>query len=126
MKALSKVILMQKKFKRLEREILKSLDGHGPCLFRINDFSPEFTQVETDKRGKKHNVHYQATIEVTFENWSTSHYSVRVSDMRWIPEGHDLDGKGLSGYEVLREQLKELKQFQAHRDSLKTRQLVSI
>lgn len=121
MRALSKVILMQKKFTRLERELLSPSEGCSPCCFKIIDFSPEETRVENGKT-----FVYPATIEVKFENWSNSFYSVRVSDCRWIASGRDLSGPGQSGFEVLRDQLRELKDFEAHRKTLAARREVAV
>lgn len=115
MKALSKVLKMQKKFDRIARQILGDVDGCQPCKFKITDYSEAYTSIETDRFGKKTTYNYPETIEVKFENWSNSFYSVRVSDLRWIREGTNLDGAGLSGFRVLSKQIKELKAFKQHR-----------
>ncbi len=70
----------------------------------ICDAIDAFTQ---DEDGKT--VQYPETIEVKIENWSNHFYSVRVSDGRWIPEGSNLDGRGLTSAQVYRRMLNEVR-----------------
>lgn len=115
MKALSKVLKMQNKFDRIARQILGDVDGFNPCVFKVIGYSEAYTSIETDRLGNKKTYKYPETIEIKFENWSNSFYSVRVSDLKWIREGQDLGGAGSSGMRVLLKQIKELKAFKQHR-----------
>lgn len=71
----------------------------------VSSFNEAFTMREDD--GKDYS--YPETIEVKIENWSNHWYSVRTSDGRWIREGQDLSGPGLSAGQVYRRMLNELK-----------------
>ena len=60
---------------------------------------------------------YPDTLEVKFENWENHFFSYRLQDGRFIPEGCDLSGKGLTLAQVYRKQLKELREFRRYLDN---------
>ena len=68
---------------------------------------------------------YPETIEVRFDNWSTSHYSVRTKDFGWIRSGRNLNTtKPESIFKVYRAQLREMKAFREHLNSKQLLQAV--
>lgn len=114
LKQLAQVFKMKRMLKSKSREL-----GLGyVCELKLNDFTPAFIQVEGDK-----SFVYPAGFEITIENHSTSHWTLRTKDMRWIREGCLLDGKGLSTAQVYRRMANEL---QAHADEIFKRNCDSI
>lgn len=77
---------------------------------KITALSEAFKQKEDDG----HLYSYPECIEITVENWSTSHYSVRVSDLCWIRSGQNLNRTDhVSAFKVLRMHMREIKAFAA-------------
>ncbi|HNA61476.1 MAG TPA: hypothetical protein PKW79_00160 [Rhabdochlamydiaceae bacterium] len=94
-------------FKTQKKYYLKACDlelGHLKCV--IKDYSEAETKVENGKT-----YHYPEVINVKFENWSNWFFSYRLKDGRWIPEGSDLNGKGLSTFKLMRNMIREMRAY---------------
>lgn len=78
--------------------------GHLKC--KITGYQEASTKIENGTT-----YHYPETIEVKFENWSNWFFSFRLQDGRWIPEGSDLNGKGLSTFKLMRNMIREMKAY---------------
>lgn len=74
---------------------------------KVTGYSPAETKLESD--GKTYR--YPETLEVKIENWHNHFYSFRTKDGRWIPEGRNLTGKGISTFRVIRSMMRELKEW---------------
>lgn len=113
-KQLQQVFKMKRMLKSKSRQLGLSYE----CLMRVNDFTPAFVQNEDGKI-----VSYPAGFDITIENHSTSHWTLRSADMRWIREGRLLGGKGISTAQVYRIMANELR---AHADEIFKRNVESI
>ena len=85
--------------------------GSDQCVMKIVSLSRAYVSNEGDKTFR-----YPETVEIKFQNWSNHFYSLRTKDLRWIPEGAKLNGKGLSTFQVMRLMAKELKAFYVHKN----------
>ena len=62
---------------------------------------------------------YPETIEVTIENWSTSHYSVRTKDLCWVRSGQNLNRTNhVSVTKIFRDHIREAKHFAKYKEDL--------
>ncbi len=109
------------KHAELSFRVMKRLKMHARTMglkdfdMRALDFNPARTQMED---GKKYR--YPATLEFKVENFSNHFYSFRAKDGRWIAEGMDLNGKGLSTFRMMRRMLREMKSWSARVNPRKT------
>jgi len=85
------------RIEKMDSELSNSLGAAGlpPAPVKVMGVSPAMSQVENGKT-----VEYPETIEVNIEARSTGKYSVRTSDNKWIPEGTELSGPGLTKEQV--------------------------
>jgi hypothetical protein len=84
----------------------------------VTDFNESFSQNEDGKI-----FNYPETIEVTINNWSTSHYSVRTKDNCWVRSGQNLNRTNVVNVaKIYQMHLKENKAFEAHKAKLKRAQ----
>lgn len=79
-----------------------------PLSIKLNESTPRIRvrtglKAHTDSEGYE----YPETIEVKIENQSNSWYSYRVRDGRFIGEGCDLQGPGISGLTLIKRQIRE-------------------
>jgi hypothetical protein len=93
------------------------------CIALIKAHTPAEDRVEDGET-----YHYPEVIEVKFESWSNHWFSYRVRDGRWVPEGCNLNGEGLSTYRLMRRLIRELHdyrlQVELHREARETNCLV--
>lgn len=106
---LKQITKMRKRLNRIKCGHESTVETH------IVDINEAHTQMENGSE-----FSYPETVEVKIENWSNHFYSVRTSDGRWIREGTELSGKGLSLGQVYRRMLVEARdeQFRRNLDSI--------
>lgn len=90
-------------------------------LVNISGYSEAYSSnPKIDSFDGKTPIQYPETIQITFNNWCTSHYDLRTADSGWVREGRNLNTtKPDSAAKVLRLQLKEIRAFVAHRNARK-------
>lgn len=84
---------------------------HGlenPFDLKILDYSQVFKQNENGVE-----VIYPEMLGLKLEGWNNTFFSLRVEDCRFIPEGCNLDGPGLTAYQIYRRMLQEMKSYAA-------------
>ena len=65
---------------------------------------------------------YPETLEITIENWSTSHYSIRTSDCCFVRSGQNLmRTQHVPLWKVFRMHLKEVRAFETYKKNLKAK-----
>jgi hypothetical protein len=73
--------------------------------------------------GESEPYHYPETLEITIENWSTTHYSIRTEDCCFVRSGQNLmRTQHIPLWKVFRMHLKEVKAFEAYKQNLKVKE----
>lgn len=108
MKQLNEVLKVIKFFEEYARYELRNIKC-STLTAKISHYNEAETRIEDGGT-----FHYPETIDVSFYSWSTSHYSYRLSDARWIRESADLNGKGISTFRLMRRLIKEIKAYKQH------------
>ncbi len=81
------------------------------CDLKITGYSNAETRIENGET-----YSYPSMFDIKIENWTTYKGSFRLSDGRFIGEGCDLNGPGLTVAQLYRRQLRQLK---AHAELIK-------
>lgn len=114
MKQLNLIFKMQRLLKYHAR-CLKFCD-HSEHVLRITGYEEARKQNEDGKTFK-----YPETLEISFDNWSTTHYSLRIKDNGWVREGRNLmTTKPESTFKVYRNQIREMRAWYAKQNPPKT------
>lgn len=95
-------------FNNFAKRELKELEC-SELRAEVNGYSQGDSRIENEI---EHN--YPECLEISFYNWSTSHYSYRILDSRWILEGADLNGLGISTFRLMRREINNLKSYKRH------------
>lgn len=103
----NKLIKFSKRLRQHARYLKMSYDCSVVLL--------EYSKAETRLEDRQEHT-YPERIDLNIENWSTWKGSFRLSDGRFIREGTDLNGPGLSMFSLCRRMIREL---EAHAERIK-------